>query len=115
MLISLKNTYIWKSYEPNKAHMPTHEHTFSGHNSASFGLIELKLFMGAHESIIYRLIKRNLMFNAYIPVFIFWAGKWAWPKCGHQRVWGTGWNFWVHSFNIEIMHPNVSGMNPQYL
>ena len=50
-LVSLKNIDIWLSYGPNKARMPIFGHAFSGHNSAIFGPIGLKILMGSQETI----------------------------------------------------------------
>ena len=53
--VSLKNISIWPSYGPKMAHMPIFEHTFFGQKSAIFGPIGLKFFVGAEETINYRL------------------------------------------------------------
>ena len=71
VLASFYNLYIWPSYGQTMAHMPIFGHTCFGHNSAIFGPIGLKLFMGAQETIICRLI--NPSNDAYFSFIIFWA------------------------------------------
>ena len=47
--------------------------------------------MGAQETIIYRLVMRNLSHDAYFSFSLFWAtfgGKWAWPLRAPPMVWG---------------------------
>ena len=66
-LVSFKNIDIW----PKMARMPIFGHTFFGHNSTIFGQIELKFFMGVQETIIYRLVMRNLRNDAYFLIFDF--------------------------------------------
>ena len=44
-----------------------------GHNSAIFWSIELKIFMGTQETIIYRLVVQNPSYDAYFLVLIFLA------------------------------------------
>ena len=73
------------------ARLPILRHMIFDHNSAIFGPIRLKIFMGSHDIIIYRLVVRNPNYDAY---FLFFgpllAGKWAWSPhvplmaCGLQ-------------------------------
>ena len=87
MLVSFKNILIWPSCGQNMAHMPIFGHLFFGHNSAIFWLIGLKISMGTQETIIYRLVVRNLSYVAYFLVLIFlatFAGKWARPPCARM-------------------------------
>ena len=56
-----------------KANYSIHGHTFFGHNSAIFGPIGLKFFMGTQGTIIYRLLLRNQCFGLYLPISIFWV------------------------------------------
>ena len=60
-----KNFGIW----PKMARMSIFGYMFFGHNSAIFGPIEL----GTQETIIYRLVVRNLSYDAYFSFLIFWA------------------------------------------
>ena len=49
-------------------------HTYFGHNSAIFGPIGLTIFMGTHETIIDRLVMRNLSYDAYFHTpLIVWG------------------------------------------
>ena len=56
-----------------KANYSIYGHTFFGHNSAIFGPIGLKFFMGTQGTIIYRLLLRNQCFGLYLPISIFWV------------------------------------------
>ena len=60
------NIYIWPSYCEKMARVPIFGHAFFGHHSAIFGLIGLTFFMGAQETIIYRLMMRNTSYGAYL-------------------------------------------------
>ena len=53
-----------------KANYSIYGHTFFGHNSAIFGTIGLKFFMGTQVTIIYRLLFRNQCFGPYLPISI---------------------------------------------
>ena len=55
------------------ARMPIFGHMFCGHNSTISGSIGLKFCMGVQQTIIYRLVMRNLSYDAYFSVLIFWA------------------------------------------
>ena len=67
MLVLLTNIDILPSY----VHIAIFEHTVFG--SAIFGPIMLIFSMGAQETIIYRLALRNLWYNAYFAILIFWV------------------------------------------
>ena len=71
-LVAFKNIDILLIYVPNKARMPIFGHTFVGHNSAIFGLIWLK--SETQETIIFRLVKINPSYHAYIQILNFWTG-----------------------------------------
>ena len=55
------------------ARMPIFGHTFFVHNSAIFWPIGLKIFKGTQDTFIYRLVVRNLSYDAYFSVLIFWV------------------------------------------
>ena len=69
VLVSFKNIDFWPK---NGAHAHIWAYAFF-HNSAISGPIGLKFFMGVQDTIIYRLVMRNLSYNAYFSVLIFWA------------------------------------------
>ena len=52
------------------ARMPIFAHTFFGCNSAISGPIGLKYLMGVQETMIYRLVMRNLSYDAFIFDFL---------------------------------------------
>ena len=92
-LVSLKNIDIWLSYEPKitlKYQLFLIRAYVFGYNSAIFWPIRLNFFMGTQETIIYRLVMRNLSFGPYLPFWFFWpceGQKWAWP---HACPYGSG-------------------------
>ena len=87
-----------------------------------FWLIGLKVFMGTQETIIYRLVVRNLSYDAYFSVLIFW-GKMGvattrphaplifWGLQTQSKSWPTGWTFWANRY-LKIMFSKFSGVNP---
>ena len=123
VLVSFKNIYIWPSYGQKMARMPIFGLSFFGHNSAISGPIGLKVFKGVQETIIYRLVMRNLSYDAYFSVLFFGpllAGKWAWPPRASLMVWGlhtqlkswpTGCTFRANHY-LEIMFSKFSGVTP---
>ena len=58
------------------AYMPIFGHTFFGHNSSISEPIGLKFLMGVQETIIYRLVMRNISYGAYFSFLIFLATFW---------------------------------------
>ena len=79
-------------YGQNKVRKPIFGHTFFGHNSAIFGLIGLRIFMGTPETINYRLMTINSSYDTYISFLIFW-GIQTWPKS-----WPIGWTFSANGY-----------------
>ena len=99
-------------------------HKFIGHNSeAIFRPIGLKFCMVTQKTIIYRLVVRNHVFDAFSKEILFLAGKWVWPPRWRQGVWDyktrpkswlIGWTFWVSRY-LEKMFSKFSGLNPPSL
>ena len=54
------------------SHTSIFGHTYFGHKSAIFGAIGLKILLGTQETIIYRLVMRNLNYDLFF-VLDFWA------------------------------------------
>ena len=48
-------------------------HTFFGHKSAIFRPIGLTTFLGTQETIFYRLVVRNPIYDAHFSFLNFWA------------------------------------------
>ena len=74
VVVSFKNIHIWPSYGQKFWACP--------YLGIRFLPIGLKYFMGAQETIIYRLVMRNLSYKAYLLFLFFWpqlAGKWVLP------------------------------------
>ena len=67
--------------------------------------IELKIFLGTQEPIMYRLVVRNLRYVVYFSVLIFRT------TFGDQKVWPTRRTFWVNHY-LEIMFFEFSGVLP---
>ena len=89
-------------------------------HSYKLGQLGWKFFMGAQETIVYRLVMRNL--SLMMLIFHFWflgpllVGKLAWPQLvwslkTQPRSWSNGWIFWVNWY-FEIMFSKFSGVNP---
>ena len=122
-LISFENIDIWPSYGQTIVCLPIFEHTYFGHNSAISGPPGLKFFMGVQETIFYRLVMRNLCYDAYFSVLILrllLAGIWAWSPNAPLMVWGLqtqpkSWStwrtFWANRY-LEIMFSKFSRVNP---
>ena len=60
--------------------MPIYGHTFFDHNSVIFWPIKLKFHMATQETIIYRLVLKNLDQDRYFQISDF--GVLIWPKKG---------------------------------
>ena len=72
LLVSFKNIHIWPSYGQKMARM----HIIGGIRFlAILGPLAnwTEFFIGAQETIIYRLVIRNPSCDAYFSYFIFWA------------------------------------------
>ena len=71
VMVASKKNRIWPKYTQKMEHIPIFEHMIFGHNSAFFWPIGLKYFMGAQETIIYRLVMRKSTYDTYFSVLIF--------------------------------------------
>ena len=56
--------------------MPIFGHTYFDHNSAIFGQIGLKIFMGTQETFIYRLLIENQSCDPYLSFLNFLGHFW---------------------------------------
>ena len=91
---------------------------------AIFWPIGLQSFVGAQETIIYRLVMRNTSYDAYFQFFCFWAtlgGKMgvaitrAPNDLGPQiqpKSWPTGWTFWANCY-LENVFSKFSGLKSE--
>ena len=90
VLVSFKNIHIWPSYGQKTVCMPIFGHTFFGHHSAIFGIIELNFLWGLRgllSSIRGEKSKLLCLFFTFYFLATF-GGKWAWPSCAPLSIWG---------------------------
>ena len=100
LLVSFINLNIWASYGQKMVCMPYLGTRFLA-KTQHFWANWAEFFMGVQETIIYRLVMRNLSCNAYFWILIFWV-------TGGPRSWPTRWTFWANRY-LESCFRNFQG------